>query len=66
MDAFDQAPLILPKMQDQISLMLCWHSVDTHFQNVVGRVSMRILHIKAPNSSKMNRDVPVSIFYDEQ
>jgi len=28
MDAFDQAPLILPKMQDQISLTLCWHSVD--------------------------------------
>jgi hypothetical protein len=28
MDAFDQAPLILPKMQDQISLTLCWRSVD--------------------------------------
>jgi len=28
MDAFDQAPLILLKMQDQISLTLCWRSVD--------------------------------------
>jgi len=28
MDAFDQAPLILSKMQDQISLTLCWRSVD--------------------------------------
>jgi hypothetical protein len=28
MDACDQAPLILPKMQDQISLTLCWRSVD--------------------------------------
>ena len=28
MDAFDQAPIILLKMQDQISLTLCWHSVD--------------------------------------
>ena len=28
MDAFDQAPLILPKMQDQILLTLCWRSVD--------------------------------------
>ena len=28
MDSFDQAPLILPKMQDQISLTICWHSVD--------------------------------------
>jgi len=26
MDACDQAPLILPKMQDQISLTLCWRS----------------------------------------
>jgi len=28
MDACDQAPHILPKMQDQISLTLCWCSVD--------------------------------------
>jgi hypothetical protein len=27
MDGCDQAPLILPKMQDQISLTLCWRSV---------------------------------------
>jgi len=64
MDACDQAPLIVPKMQDQISLTLCWCSVDTHFQDVVGRVSMLVLHIKAANMSKMNRGVPMLIFYD--
>jgi len=59
MDVCDQAPLILPKMQDQISLTLCWR----YFQDVVGRVSMPVLHIKAAITSKMNRDVPMSIFY---
>ena len=28
MDSCHPAPLILPKMQDKISLTLCWHSVD--------------------------------------
>ena len=64
MNACDQAPLILPKKQDKISLTLCWRSVDTHFQDVVGRVSMLVLHIKAANTSKMNCDVPMLIFYD--
>jgi len=36
MDAFDQAPLILPKMQDQILLTLCWRSVDAHFRMWLG------------------------------
>jgi len=64
MDACDQAPLILPKMQDQISLTLCWRSVDAHSQVVVGRVSMLVLHIKVANTSSMNRDIPMLIFYD--
>jgi len=64
MDACDQAPLILPKMQHQISLTLWWRFVDAHFQEVVGRVSMRILNIKAAKTSKINRDIPMSIFYD--
>jgi len=64
MDVFDQAPVILPKMQDQISLMLCWRSVDAHFQDVVGRVSIRVLHIKVANTPKMNCDIPMSILYD--
>jgi len=59
MDAFDQAPLILSKMQDQISLTLCWRSVDAHFQDVVGRMSIHVLHIKAANTPKMNRDIPI-------
>ena len=62
MDAFDQAPLILPKMQDQISLMLCWHSGDAHFPDVVGPVSIRFLHIKAANMPKMNHDIPIQYF----
>jgi len=64
MDACDQAPLILPRMQDQISLMLCWGSVDANCQDVVGRVNILVLHIKAANTSKMNRDVPMLMFYD--
>jgi len=97
MDARDQAPLILPKLQDQISLTLCWcsvdalltlcwrsvdalltlcwrsvdalltlcwRSVDAQFQDVVGRVSMLVLHIKAANTSKMNCDLPILIAYD--
>jgi len=64
MDAFDQAQLRLPKMQDQISLMLCWWFVDAHFQDVVARVSIHVLHIKAANTPKMNRDIPMSILYD--
>jgi len=64
MDAWGQAPLILPKMQDQISLTLCWRTVDAHFQDVVGRVSMLVLHIKAAYTSKMNHDVPMLIYYD--
>jgi hypothetical protein len=63
-DAFDQAPLILPKMQDQILLTLCWRSVDAHCQDVVGRVSIRVLHLKAANTPKMNRDIPISILYN--
>jgi hypothetical protein len=64
MDDFVQAPLILLKVQDQISLTLCWRSVDDHFQDVVGRVSIRVLHSKAANMPKMNRDIPMSIFYN--
>jgi len=64
MDAFDQAPLILPKMQDQISLTLCWRSVGAHFKDVVGRVSIRVLHIKAANRPEMKSDVPMLILYD--
>ena len=66
MDAFDQAPLILPKMQDQILLTLCWCSVDAHFQDGVGRVSIRVWHIKAANTPRMNRLIPMSILYDKQ
>jgi len=51
MNACDQAPLILPKMQDQISLTLCWRSVDNDFQDMVGCVSMRGLHVKAANTA---------------
>ena len=64
MDACDQGPLILPKMQDQISLTLCWRSVDAYFQDVLGRVSMLVLHIKGANMSKMNSDIPMSIIHD--
>jgi len=63
MVACDQAPLILPKMQDQISSTLCWRFIDAHFQDVVGHVSIFVLQIKAANTSKMNRDVPMLIFY---
>jgi len=64
MDAFGQAPLILPKMQDQILLTLCWRAVGAHFQDVVGRVSIHVLHIKAANTPKINRDIPMSLLYD--
>jgi hypothetical protein len=60
MDSCNQAPLMLPKMQDQISLTL----FDVHFQDVVGRVSILVLHIKVANTSKMNCDVAMSIFHD--
>jgi len=63
MDAFDQAVLISPKMQDQILLTLCWRFVDAHLQDVVGHVSMRVLHIKEANMPKMNRDTPMTILY---
>jgi len=66
MDACEQALLIIPKMQVQISLTLCRRSVDAHFQDVVGRVSMLVLHIKAAKTSKMNSAVPMLICYNEQ
>jgi len=65
-DACDQAPLILPKMQDQILLTLWWRSVDAQFQDVVGRVSMLVLHIKEGNTSRIKLDLPMLIFYDQQ
>jgi hypothetical protein len=44
----------------------CWRSVDAHFQDVVWRVSILVWHIKEANTSKMNRNVPMSIFCDTQ
>jgi hypothetical protein len=64
MYACDQAPLMLPEMQNQMSLTLRWRSVESYFQDVVGRVSKCVLHIKAANKSKMHRNVLMSIFYN--
>jgi hypothetical protein len=47
-------------------LMLCRRSVDTHIEDVVGRISMVVLHIKAANTSKLNRDVRISFIYNQQ
>jgi len=75
MDTFVQAPLILPKMQDKMSLKLGWRtvdalmtlwwgSVDAQFQDVVWCMSIRALHKKVANTPKMNRDIPMSILYN--
>ena len=40
----------------------CWCSVDPHFQDVVGCLCQFILITKDVNTSKINRDVPMSIF----
>jgi hypothetical protein len=66
MDAFDHAPLVLPKMEDHISLTFYGLSVEAHCQDVVGFMSIRVLNIKAANASKMNCDIPMSILYDYQ
>ena len=41
-------------------------SVDAHFQDVVGRLNMLVLHIKAANTLTMKRAVLMSIFYNSQ
>ena len=111
MDACDQAPLILLKMQDPESLTLrwrsfsrwgrerfaclfcnkggqyfvydciwpvtppdyprymtnnCWHSIEAHFDDVVGHMCLFGLINNAANTLNMDCDVPMSIFYDQQ
>jgi hypothetical protein len=62
-DACDQTPLILPKMQDQILLTLCACSDNAHVQDVVSHMRISNLHIKAANTLNMNLEVLMSIFY---
>jgi len=43
-----------------------WCSVDAHFQDAVGSVCLFVLIMKVANTSKMDCDLPMSIFYDQQ
>jgi len=57
MTMYNLSPPRLPMIHDQNR----WLSIDSHFQDVVGRMCLFIVITKAADKSKIIRDVPMSI-----